>query len=143
MVPSFTTKGYFFPVASKCRKADPLPPVPSQCCKENLFDRQSSLRCILRYQSQFYAIKPKIKDPKTKNNMWSILDLLTGLPDPMCPVERLSQRFSLTPVSSHFHCKTYGRTVQLQFRQLESNKSDLIQNNISQQTNRCWPVSFP
>lgn len=32
MVPSFTTSGYFFPVASKCRRAEPLPPVPSKCC---------------------------------------------------------------------------------------------------------------
>ena len=31
--------------------------------------------------------------------------LLTGRPDPIKPVERFSQRFSETPVSSHFHCK--------------------------------------
>ena len=28
----------------------------------------------------------------------------TGRPEPMNPVDRLSQRFSVTPVASHFHC---------------------------------------
>ena len=32
MVPSFTTSGYLLPVASKCRSAEPLPPLPSQFC---------------------------------------------------------------------------------------------------------------
>lgn len=32
IVPSLTTSGYLLPVASKCRRAAPFPPVPSQCC---------------------------------------------------------------------------------------------------------------
>jgi hypothetical protein len=34
MVPSFTTRGYLQPVASKWRSAVPLPPEPSQFCGE-------------------------------------------------------------------------------------------------------------
>eukprot|EP00955_Chlamydomonas_euryale_P020445 216763-Chlamydomonas_euryale.AAC.2 len=54
MVPILTARGYFRPVASKWRSAEPLPPLPSQLRR----------------------------------------------PEPMNPVDRLSHRLPVSPVSS-------------------------------------------
>ena len=37
--------------------------------------------------------------------------LRTGLPEPIKPVDKLSHRFSVVPVSSHFHCEERRRLV--------------------------------
>ena len=131
MVPSLTTSGYLQPVASKCLIAAPLPPEPSQfytnatlfsqlrqLCTggEEAAEKQESALSYCNYWLNVlqitlaYLVSDTIQHLGRPYKMHHASDVtdskqvrLTCRPEPMKPVDRFSQRFSLTPVSSQDH----------------------------------------
>ena len=71
----------------------------------------------------YLSVKSNTPPGKLINYIFSN-KLLTGLPEPICPVERLSQRFSVTPVSSHFHCSILYKKANFEY--IESTSSIIL-----------------